>query len=167
MSGFFREYTQIASESPDPQTTILVLDPCLKPYSLTSPGQATELEYDYNRVGARFLPQSLAVDPPICPLTFSCLSITGSDSNALQCDDQSGVLQVDALTGKLEMTTQDMVKYPPGEYLVTLQASAGTEEPVTVQIAFTLRLVDPCPSAQLSSLQASPFFSVSYTLGEE
>ena len=60
---------------------------------------------------------SLIVDPPVCPITFECVSVEsltddGGDSD-VKCDDPDN-LSFDTSTGELTFQTTDMELYAPG-----------------------------------------------------
>lgn len=150
IQGYFRDYMHIKSAPPDLETTIEILDPCLRPASITNPGQKSLLVYDYNQQGARLAVAPLDVDPIVCPVTYFCVSIIGV-TMSIDCNDSS-VVSVNSQTGVFSFMSHDMEKYLPGEYEVTLKGSAGTEVLVHTEFTFTMRLEDPCPTSKLSNL---------------
>ena len=150
IQGYFRDYMHIKSAPPDLETTIEILDPCLRPASITNPGQKSLLVYDYNQQGARLAVAPLDVDPIVCPVTYFCVSIIGV-TMSIDCNDSS-VVSVNSQTGVFSFMSHDMEEYLPGEYEVTLKGSAGTEVLVHTEFTFTMRLEDPCPTSKLSNL---------------
>ena len=163
--GFLKDYPSMRAELPNLTTSIEILDPCPTPTSISDPGQLTEVTYDYSVQGLRFKLNDLVVDPYICPASYECVSIE-DPSSSLTCDSRQ-VFQVDNKSGLITVKTTDMATYKPGDYPVIIRGSSGTVAPVTVDVTFTLRLVDPCPTARLSNLQKDPIFSVKYSLGDE
>ena len=163
--GFLKDHPLMRSELPNLSTSIEILDPCLTPTSIADPGQLAEITYDYSVQGLRFKLNDLVVDPYICPVSYECVSID-DPSSSLTCDSNE-VFQVDNKTGLITVKTTDMTTYKPGDYPVIIRGSAGTLVSVTVDFTFTLRLVNPCPTARLSNLQKDPIFSVKYSLGDE
>ena len=113
----------------------------------------------------QFKINDFVVDPPVCPVTYECISIDDPDSIFTCVSDE--IFNIDNATGQITVQSSDMAKYRPGDYLVTLRGSAGTVFPVFVDTTFTLSLINPCPTAALSNLQKEPFLSVTYTLGDE
>ena len=47
VSGFLKDYPSMRSELPNLTTSIEILDPCLRPASISDPGQLAEITYSY------------------------------------------------------------------------------------------------------------------------
>ena len=100
IQGYFKDHPLMTSEAPNLQTLIEIEDPCLRPASITAPTQTNPDDYFYTEDGANFIVSPpLTNDPPICPITFECISISGQNSN-LSCEDSDAVT-FDELTGEL------------------------------------------------------------------
>ena len=89
------------------------------------------------------------MDPEICPVTYECVSIDGP-SESFSCD--SSVFKLDDASGQITVTTSDMARFKPGDYQIVIRGSAGTQVPLSIDVAFTLKLENPCPSVTLSNL---------------
>ena len=122
--GYFRDYPSIKSDLPNLTTTIEILDPCLKPASITDPGQISERTYNYSKQGLNFKLNDLVVDPNICPVTYECVSIGDADSS-ITCDSNT-VFKLDSASGQISVMTSDMARYKPGDYPVVIRGSAGS-----------------------------------------
>lgn len=88
----------------------------------------------------------MIVDPPVCPATYQCISITGPDGR-LNC--LASAVTLNTNTGTFRFVSTDSQAILPGEYEVTLRASTGTVNPISDDFTFTLRLEDPCKEANL------------------
>ena len=71
----------------------------------------------------------LLVDPPVCSVTFECLSVIGEDPD-VQCEDKDTVT-FSTLTGQLTFKTNDMIKYTPGSYIFTMRGTVGETVPIS------------------------------------
>ena len=60
-----------------------------------------------------------------------------------------------------------MKKYSPGNYMVTIRGTVGSQTTITTEVDLELSLVNPCPKASLSNLSPSPFEDVTYVVGKE
>ena len=106
----------------------------------------------------------MVVDPPVCPVTYQCISVTGPDSR-LSC--LAPAVGLNTNTGTIRFTSTDSQAYYPGEYVFTVRASSGTVNAVTDEFTFTLRMEDPCKESNLIPLQGLKFVNVRYMLGRD
>lgn len=104
------------------------------------------------------------VDPPVCPVTYECISIEGP-SVELTCTDPN--VRIDSQTGELSFQTFDMVKYLPGDYNVTIRGTTGTVVPLPAEAKFNLKLVNPCFSAKFRNNDLQSLTDVRYVLGNQ
>ena len=72
--------------------------------------------------------KTFVLDPPVCDITYECVSVAGN-STSVKCDDP-GTVDFNPKTGNLIFTTIDKEKYSPGIYKFTLRGKAGTKYPV-------------------------------------
>ena len=101
----------------------------------------------------------------MCSVTYECISIAGADPD-VACDNLD-LVSFDPLYGNLLLTTNDVVKYSPGSYTVTIRATTGSLVPITTDIFLPLDLVNPCTTATLENLLTMPFLDTEYVLGSE
>lgn len=102
-------------------------------------------------------------------MTYHCISVDDALGTTSElCDAASEhLVSLDEVTGQLTMQSIDMITYPPGDYSIVIKGLSGTQTPIEVDLVMPLTLVNPCPTASLKNLQAGPFNSVQYTLGDE
>jgi hypothetical protein len=74
---------------PNVQTTIEILDPCGQPASIFAPTQTNPPDYFYTDAATIKVNQFI-VDPPICQVTYECVSVEGPDPN-VKCEDSEAV----------------------------------------------------------------------------
>ena len=74
VEAFFVDHPHVTSLAPNLETVIEIEHPCKRPKSITNPSQAPPKDYYYTEGGTTFTARSLVVDPPVCPVTFECLS---------------------------------------------------------------------------------------------
>lgn len=80
----------MTSLNPNIETEILIEDPCLRPDSITAPQQTNPNRYKYTPDGITFNLTPLTVDPYICPITFSCVSVIATSiliEDRIRCND--------------------------------------------------------------------------------
>lgn len=133
-------YTVTASLTSNPEVSIevtaliTILDPCDDPFNLELtlvPDDVIQTDYS---APAEFLFPTWEVTPSICvPVVFSCRYISGPYSGSLSlCDfsstngdySSSGVL--DETNGNYVFTSDDRETFPPGEYNLEIEITAGT-----------------------------------------
>ena len=99
---------------------------------MTDPGQNQSREYSYTFDGLKFDVKPFVVDPPVCDVTYECIS------------DSCMTKAVRFNNGRFDFETFDMVEFPPGEIEFTIRATVGNliqlEEITTIKIT----LIDPC-----------------------
>lgn len=132
VEAFFVEYPQVTSAAPNLVETIEIFDPCDRPYGLTDPGQEPK-EYFYREGGISFTAGIFVVDPPVCTVSYECIS-----SNCLL-----EPLQFET-DGSIFFVTTDIEKYPPGELLFTVRGTVGNLVPITLERTVNITLVNPC-----------------------
>ena len=111
--------------------------------------------------------RAFVLDPPVCPITYECVSATATvNSTSVKCNDP-GTVDFDSKTGNLIFTTFDKEKYVPGIYMFTLRVTAGTEYPVYNSVTITFTLTNPCPTAKPLVMNQFPFIDMRYTLGRD
>ena len=130
--------------------------------SVTAPSDAQE--YSYTSDGAILSLESVAVNPPECSVTYTCLSVVGNDPD-VTCGD-AGLVSLDSDTGSLSFNSYDMAKYSPGEYTFTIRASISDYPSIMTDFTYTIILTDPCPTASFVTLNSRPFDDMVYVLGE-
>lgn len=91
----------------------------------------------------------MTIDPPICNVTFECISVEGDDPDMSCLADE---LTFESASGETFFKSLDIDKFAPGSYEFTLRATTGTEIPISTDFAFNFTLVDPCPSQDLKNL---------------
>ena len=106
---------------------IEILDACLRPAQILNPDQSDPSSYFYTVQAAKLSVKPFIVDPPVCPVTYECISIEGPSTD-LTCNDPN--VKIDSQTGELSLQTFDMVKYHPGDYTVTIRGTTGTVVPL-------------------------------------
>ena len=157
----------MTSSAPNLETYITIFDPCYKPASLSDLGQTNPPEYFYTEGGSEFKMRAFVLDPPVCPITYECVSATATvNSTSVKCNDP-GTVDFDSKTGNLIFTTFDKEKYVPGIYMFTLRVTAGTEYPVYNSVTITFTLTNPCPTAKPLVMNQFPFIDMRYTLGRD
>lgn len=117
VQGFFVDHPLMTSEEPKEATQIEITNACNSPASLTAPSQPAPKLYYYTEGGATVYINSLVVYPPVCEITYECVSVdsmgtanTGSD---VQCSDP-GTLTFDPATGRIFFESTDINAYRPG-----------------------------------------------------
>ena len=81
----------MTSQLPNLETEIEFENPCLRPASITTSGsQIDPQEYFYTAEGTTFNVNSIVIDPPVCAITYECLTVTGSDSG-VKCEDKDSI----------------------------------------------------------------------------
>ena len=123
------------------------INPCNDPNSLIVPDQFNPLPYLYTSNGAQINVTPFIAGPPVCPITYECISVRGEDIN-LKCND-SGVVSFDEIEGTMNFNTLDMAKYRPGSYEIIIRGTVGFETKISEDVTFTLVLENPCPTSQL------------------
>jgi len=84
--GTFVNYPSVKNPSQIVKTKIEILHPCLRPASISAPNQSNPDEYYFTPGGANILVNPFIVDPPVCPVTYECISVTGPDVD-VKCVD--------------------------------------------------------------------------------
>ena len=88
----------MTSPEPHETTSILIIDPCVEPDSIISPVQATSIDYLYTVDPAEIVVKEFEVVPPICPVTYECIEITGPDED-VTCNDPNSIMSFNSATG--------------------------------------------------------------------
>ena len=86
VEGYFRNWEDVRTVEPHLKTTIEILDPCSRPASITVPSLTNPQPYLYTVTGVNVNVNPLIVDPPMCPVFYECVSITGIDPD-VSCTD--------------------------------------------------------------------------------
>ena len=107
--------------------------------------------------------KAFVLDPPVCDVTYECVSVTGNN-NSINCNDPATV-NFNPKTGNFIFTAFDKQKHPPGKYKFSIRGKAGTAFPVLKEVEITLTLSDPCFMAKPLKINQFPFFDMRYTLG--
>ena len=152
VEAYFKQHPLMTSQQPNQMTQIELLHPCLIPASIQATDQSDPAEYFYTPGGSTFTVNPFLVDPPICPVTYECITVTGKNLNA-PCDNLADSIVFSPTTGRLTFLTDDMEKYEPGSYIFTMRGTVGESAPISADFAFTLILSNPCPIASLRNLQ--------------
>ena len=156
------------SLAPNQQTQIEILDPCLSPHSISAPPQVSPEDYYYTKGGTTFTASSLIVYPPVCPVTYECLSteiLQGSDAD-IRCDDPE-IVTFDPASGHFVFETADMEKYSPGQYQFNMRGTVGVQDKISADYSISLKLVNPCPLTSLRNVLGTSFMDMRYTLGRD
>lgn len=119
VQGYFKDYPLVTSSSPNLVEIIEIFDPCARPASLTDPGQIESREYFYTKGGPPFRVDSFIVDPPVCDVSYECISAS--------CLTDAVRFKPD---GSLVYETIDLDAYPPGEIEFTIRGTVGTLVPI-------------------------------------
>ena len=105
-----------------------------------------------------FTVNAFTVDPPPCPVTYSCAVSANSPRQDICNLPSYG--SFDAITGFYQFMSIDMDSFPAGTYELIITGTVGTQsDSFTLPIEF----VDPCSTAEITLL-ASPLIDDSYTL---
>ena len=72
VQAYLADYPMIESELVS--GTIKITDPCLDPFELNLPAQASPEPYLYTGLDSRieFMPESITVEPTICSIDYTC-----------------------------------------------------------------------------------------------
>ena len=137
----------------------------MRPASISAPSQSDPDAYYFTPGGANIQVNPFIVDPPVCAVTYECISVTGPDAD-VQCTD-SDVVKFSSSTGAWTFNTNNIAKYGAGEYKITIRGTAGFGIPVATEVVFRLVTVNPCNTATISNLQKQPFKDMEYSLSTE
>ena len=165
IQAYFEDYPVMTSVLPNEETEIFMEDPCKRPFGLQALPQKNPENYYYTEDGTTFTVTPLIIDPSVCQITYSCISVDGPDSD-VRCEDKN-IVNFSRSTGTTVIRTLDVKKYSPGTYTFNLRGTAGTVVPLTADFSFKVTLIDPCPQAQLAILNHHPFENMEYILGRE
>ena len=100
LEAYFVNYPAITSVPQVMSTPLEIVDPCDSPTSLIAPSQNDPAEYFYTPAATTFhVSLPLEVYPPVCPISFECVSVDGPDDD-VACTDEE-VVMFDAETGSL------------------------------------------------------------------
>ena len=141
--------------------------PCLRPATITVRDSQTANPYYYQEGGINFYSDNFQVYPPVCNITFECVStekIVGGKDDDVRCDDPDAVT-FDPTTGLLNFETADIDKYSLGTYRFYMRGTVGLVDKITADYSFMMRLVNPCPTTVLRNKHDFPFVDMRYYLG--
>lgn len=154
VQAFFKDYSTVTSLVPNLVETIEIFDPCDRPASLTDPGQDQSQKYSYTPGGLSFSVKPFVLVPPVCDITYECVSDTCLTSAVRFTEN-----------GRLSFDTFDTVAYPPGEIEFTIRASAGNLVQLMELMTIKITLIDPCSTIGTSFKSQFPIEDIRYVLG--
>ena len=165
VAAYLTSHPVTKTTTPDAETNIEIINPCLDPFSLTSTAQINPAPYIYKsttRPSIIFTLSQYNVDPiaSVCPITYSC-AVTGSRTDICSITDGETKATFGTTTGDYTFTSYDMVNYLPGDYEFTITGTVGAK---SVTSTWTMTLVDPCLTTQLTIKNPAPFFEQDYIL---
>ena len=141
VQAYLKDYPTLVSDAPNLVTFIEIEQPCTKPISITATNQTNPDPYDYSSQGAQFYVNPPAVYPPVCPVTYECVSYS---FKGMVSDCKEAAVSFSTGSGSLNFNTIDNKRYPPGDYTFTLKAEVGSVVPISTSFSFDLRLIDAC-----------------------
>ena len=65
----------------DFSTDVEIRDTCRNPFGISPTTQSDPPIYSYSNVASKFTMNSFVVDPPICPVTYACVSVSGPSTS--------------------------------------------------------------------------------------
>ena len=88
------------------------------------------------------------ISPLECgPIVYSCEVTSGKRIDFCSFIDGSSKAIFDINTGKYELQADDIDSIPAGEYVITI---TGTASAKSESVVFSINIVDPCPSSNLT-----------------
>jgi len=136
--------------------SVELINPCDDPVSLTPAAQTNPADYLYTGTDVTFTLTPFTVDPSICDVVYTCISIPMD-----LCSIGNTHATFDSVTGGWVFNTVDLPAYPAGTYSFTITGTVGLKSTTST---FQLSLVDPCPSALLTYQSPHPITDSTYTL---
>ena len=112
-------------------TVEILQHPCYDPISLTDPGNASTISYQYTDTPVTYSMIPFVVDPSQCSVTYACLSNTGSRTDLCTVDQNGGASKMtfDTATGNfnfrsVELDSPQLALASPGfeagDYVITI-----------------------------------------------
>ena len=169
VQGYFVDHPLMTSTNL--VTQIEIEHPCLRPAKVTAGDRPTPRPYYYTEGGIDFYASTVSVDPPVCNITFSCISVqklAGMDDN-VRCNDPD-TITFNPETGLLNFETFDIDKYSLGKYKFNMRATVGIGNPfdtINADFFFIMELANPCPFTNLRNMNEFPFKNMRYNLGSD
>ena len=164
VAAHLETYPLTKTAQPDAATTIDIVDPCLDPFDLISSKQTNPDPYFYKSqerpaVQVKFAQFTVNPDASVCPITYSCI-VKGPRSDICQITDNETISTFDTASGDYYFISQDMINYPPGDYIfeITGRVGAKVAGAKTVTATFTMTIVDPCLTTALTINKPKSFF---------
>ena len=119
---------------------MVAVDPCSTAF-VTVPAQTDPPDHTYS--GPTSYTASYTISEASCAIEYTCEPPTSGT-------DLCGIGSLDTATGVFQLTTTDMVSYPPGIYPVEIRGSVSGHPSQSNSHTFSLTLVDPCSLATIS-----------------
>lgn len=137
---------------------IVLIDPCINTAVVTADPQTSPDPYFYESSLVPSLNWSVipyAVDYN-CVITYSCQTLSGPVAALDICSftGANGEATFDGASASYVLTTNDMVAYPPGDYVLSITGTVGTSSDSS---PITVTLVDPCDILALNLPNPDPF----------
>ena len=137
---------------------IVLIDPCISTAVVIANAQTSPDPYFYESSLVPSLNWSVipyGVDYN-CVITYSCQTLSGPVAALDICSNTgaNGEATFDGAAGTYVLKTNDMVAYPPGDYVLSITGTVGTSSDSS---PITVTLVDPCDTLTLNLPNPDPF----------
>ena len=114
---------------------------------LTAKTQTNPPDYEYagSSAPAIFTLNPFAISPVLCSVVYSCKMTTVASF------DLCNVGTFNTATGKLVISTEDFLTYPPDNYSFTITGSVAENTSISKSVSFKINFISPCPKATLTA----------------